>query len=121
MAKKSSKPRHVQNLLTLRFTKDELDDLGELERQQHAAGVPNTPAFAKQLLKKQLYAEPSSERVPGEFHDATAKLHEAVQKLDARTKKMRSGFANGIGHLLQACAGWSEDEVKEWHQKHMRD
>lgn len=117
---KSSKNRELRNLLTLRFTRDELDDLAELKRQQEAAGVSNTSTYAKQLLKRQLNADSSSESVPGELRETTAKLQEAVQKLDTRTKKMRDGFANGIAHLLQACAGWSDDEVKEWHKKHMR-
>jgi hypothetical protein len=124
MAKKPSKPRQVQNPLTLRFTSDELDDLAELDRQQEAAGAPNISTFAKQLLKRQLYPDPSSEKAVQEplreLRDDTAKLQKRIGKLDARTKKMRTGVANGIGHLLQSCAGWSEDEVKEWHEKYMR-
>jgi hypothetical protein len=127
MAKQSSKPSkpsQVQNLITLRFTRDELDDVAELERQQHAAGVPNISTFAKQLLKRQLYPDPSSEKAVRELlrelRDATAQLPKGIEKLDARTKKMRNGFANGIAALLVSCAGWSEDEVKEWVEKHMR-
>jgi hypothetical protein len=124
MAKTTSKPSQTPNLLTLRFTKEELDDLAELERQQDAAGVPNISTFAKQLLKRQLYPDPSSEKAVRELlrelRDATAHLQEGIEKLDARTKKMRNGFANGIAHLLVSCAGWNEDEVKEWVEKHLR-
>jgi hypothetical protein len=124
MAKKTSKPSQTPNLLTLRFTKEELDDLAELERQQDAAGVPNISTFAKQLLKRQLYPDPSSEKAVRELlrelRDATAHLKEGIEKLDARTKKMRNGFANGMAHLLVSCAGWNEDEVKEWVEKHLR-
>jgi len=122
MAKASSQQsKSLQSgILTLRFTKDELDHFNELIRRQNVAEVKNIGAFAKQLLIKQLDAEPSSEPGLSEFREVTAKLQEAVQKLDARTKKMRNGFAEGIGHLLQSCAGWSDDEVKEWREKHMR-
>jgi hypothetical protein len=122
MAKASSQQsKSLQSgILTLRFTKDELEHFNELIRRQNVAEVKNIATFAKQLLIKQLDAEPSSETGLSEFREVTAKLQEAVQKLDARTKKMRNGFADGIGHLLQSCAGWSEDEVKEWREKHMR-
>lgn len=123
MAKTSdrrSKSHQLGDKIMLRFNKDELDHLVELKRQQDAAGVANISTFAKQLLIRQLASEPPSETVLGEFREANAKLQEAVQKLDARTKKMRNGFANGIAHLLVSCAGWSEDEVKEWVEKHMR-
>lgn len=127
MAKTPSKPRasrEVQNPLPLRFGKNELDDLAELKRQHAASGVPKLSTFAKQLLNKQLYPDPSSERAVRELlrelRETTVKLQEGFDKLDARTKKMRNGVANGIAALLVSCAGWSEDEVKEWVDKNMR-
>jgi hypothetical protein len=124
MAKKAREPSKSKYNLPIRFNKDELDDLAELKRQQEAAGVPKLSTFAKQLLNKQLYPDPSSERaireLLRELLNATKKLQAEIEKLDARTKKMRNGFANGFAALLTATAGWSDDEVREWVDQHMR-